>query len=45
VPPWQSGLIAPADVTGLAIVKTVGGSVLIVANSGDSLQAFTMGRR
>jgi hypothetical protein len=45
VPPWQSGLVAPADVTGLAIVKTVSGRVLIVANSGDSLQTFTMRQR
>jgi len=45
VPPWQSGLVAPADVTGLAIVKTVRGRVLIVANSGDSLQTFMIRKR
>jgi hypothetical protein len=45
VPPWLSGLVAPADVTGLATVKTASGRVLIVANSGDSLQAFTIRQR
>jgi len=45
VPMWRSGLLAPADVTGLATVKTATGKALIVANSGDSLQVFTMMRR
>jgi enediyne biosynthesis protein E4 len=42
VPAWLSGLVAPADVTGLSIVKMATGRALIVANSGDSLQVFTM---
>jgi enediyne biosynthesis protein E4 len=45
VPAWQSGLVAPAGVTGLAMVKTSNGKALIVANSGDSLQAFSVRRR
>jgi hypothetical protein len=42
---WQSGLLAPADVTGLAVVKTASGKALIVANSGDSVQVFTIRQR
>jgi hypothetical protein len=45
VPPWRSGLVAPADVTGLGLVKTVSGKVLIVGASGDSLQAFMIRQR
>jgi hypothetical protein len=45
VPPWQSGLVAPADATGLAIVKMAGGRALVVANSGDSLQVFMLRER
>ncbi|HST07059.1 MAG TPA: VCBS repeat-containing protein, partial [Gemmatimonadaceae bacterium] len=45
VPPWRSGLVAPGDVSGLALVKTANGRALIVANSGDSLQAFMIERR
>ena len=45
VPAWQSGLVAPADVTGLATLKTASGMALIVANSGDSVRVFAMRRR
>jgi hypothetical protein len=31
-------------VSGLAVVKTAGGKMLIVANSGDSLQIFRIRR-
>ena len=45
VPAWRSGLIAPADVTGLFTMKTSSGKALIVANTGDSVQVFSMTRR
>src|SRR2546429_7094014 len=33
--------LAPRHVTGMALVKTPAGSAVLVANHGDSLQAFT----
>ena len=45
VPPQQSGFLAPGNVSGLAFIKTHGGRAVIVANSGDSLQAFAIIRR
>lgn len=36
---------AELDVTGLALVSTPGGKVVIAANSGDSLKVFTIKRR
>src|SRR5213596_1938679 len=45
VPPVESGFLAPRDVTGLALIKTPAGNVVLVANSGDSLQAFTIQNR
>ncbi|MGH2348716.1 MAG: VCBS repeat-containing protein, partial [bacterium] len=45
VPPWQSGFLAPLDVTGLALIKTPTGNAVLVANNGDSLSAFTIRRR
>jgi enediyne biosynthesis protein E4 len=45
VPPGESGLLAPLNVAGLALVNTPTGKVVIVANTGDSLQAFTIRRR
>ncbi|OLC32242.1 MAG: hypothetical protein AUH31_01135 [Armatimonadetes bacterium 13_1_40CM_64_14] len=45
VPPVESGFLAPENVTGLALVKTPAGSAVLVANHGDSLQAFTIRRR
>jgi enediyne biosynthesis protein E4 len=44
VPPVESGFLAPRDVTGLALVKTPAGKAVLVANHGDSLQAFTIKR-
>jgi hypothetical protein len=41
----ESGFHAPRDVTGLALIKTPAGKAVLVANSGDSLQAFTINRR
>ena len=45
VPPLESGLLAPRDVAGLALVKTAAGNALLVANTGDSLQAFLIRKR
>lgn len=44
VPPQESGLLAPGHVTGLALVKTPAGNAVLVANNGDSLQAFAVQR-
>src|SRR5204862_6772870 len=45
IPPVASGFLAPRDVTGLALIKTPAGSAVLVANNGDSLQAFVIRRR
>jgi hypothetical protein len=45
VPPMESGFLAPGYVTGLALIKTPAGHAVLVANHGDSLQAFTMRTR
>ncbi|MFN2567300.1 MAG: VCBS repeat-containing protein [Gemmatimonadaceae bacterium] len=45
VPPAQSGLLAPLNVAGLALIATPSGNAVIVANTGDSLQAFTIRKR
>src|SRR5437762_12539368 len=45
IAPVESGLLAPRHVTGMALVKTTAGSAVLVANHGDSLQAFTIRRR
>src|SRR5207302_885978 len=45
VPAVESGFLAPLDVTGLALVKTPTGTAVLVANHGDSLQAFAIRRR
>lgn len=42
VSPVESGFLAPRDVTGLALIQTPAGKTVLVANSGDSLQAFTI---
>jgi enediyne biosynthesis protein E4 len=42
VPPAQSGFLAPLNVSGLALVKTPRGNVVVVANSSDSLQALVI---
>jgi enediyne biosynthesis protein E4 len=44
VPPYRSGFLAPGDVSGLTLVNTAKGKV-IIATSADSLQAFAIGRR
>jgi hypothetical protein len=45
IPPSQSGLLAPLNVTGLAIINTLNGKALIVANNGDSLQTLAIRKR
>ena len=45
VPPVASGFLVPRDVTGLALIRTPAGKAVLVANHGDSLQAFTLVQR
>ena len=45
IPPSESGLLAPLNVAGLASVRTPAGMAILVANTGDSLQAFTFRKR
>ncbi len=45
VPPSESGFLAPLNVAGLALINTPSGKALLVANTGDSLQAFTIRNR
>jgi hypothetical protein len=42
VPPTESGLLAPLNVAGLALIKRIPGKALVVANTGDSLQTFSI---
>jgi hypothetical protein len=42
IPPAESGFLAPLNVAGLALVTTRAGKLLLVANTGDSLRAFTL---
>ena len=45
VPPAQSGFLAHLNVSGLRLVNTRGSKTVIVANTGDSLQTFSIRRR
>jgi hypothetical protein len=45
VAPSESGLLAPHNVAGLASIKTPAGTAVLVANTGDSLQAFSIRKR
>jgi hypothetical protein len=45
VPPAQSGLLAPRNAAGAAVVRTPATKLLLVANTGDSLQVFAIGKR
>jgi hypothetical protein len=40
----ESGFLAPRNVAGLAVMQTPAGSAVLVANTGDSLQAFLLRR-
>jgi enediyne biosynthesis protein E4 len=44
VPPYRSGFLAPGNVSGLTLVNTAKGRMIIVANTADSLQAFGIRR-
>jgi hypothetical protein len=41
----MSGFLAPLNVSGLTLLNTPVGKAVIVANSGDSLQAFAIRKR
>jgi hypothetical protein len=45
VPPRESGFLAPLNVSGLALVKTIAGMAILAANTGDSIQAFVITKR
>jgi enediyne biosynthesis protein E4 len=45
IPPGESGLMAPYNVSGLALINTPAGMAILVANTGDSLQAFNIRKR
>jgi hypothetical protein len=45
VAPRQSGFLAPLNVAGLALVGTPTGKMVLVANTGDSLQLFRVRSR
>ncbi len=45
VSPRESGFLAPHNVTGLALLRTSAGHAVVVANTGDSLQLFSIGKR
>ncbi|MBC7790886.1 MAG: VCBS repeat-containing protein [Anaerolineae bacterium] len=45
VPASESGLLAPLNVTGLTLINTLAGKAVLVTNTGDSLQAFTIRKR
>jgi hypothetical protein len=44
VSPAESGFLAPLNVSGLALIKTIAGKAVLIANTGDSLQAFAIKR-
>jgi hypothetical protein len=43
--PSQSGFLAPLDVADLALINTPQGIAVVVANNGDSLEAFVLRHR
>jgi hypothetical protein len=45
VTPRESGFLAPLNVAGLALIDTKAGKAVLVANTGDPLQAFAMRKR
>jgi hypothetical protein len=45
VPPGKSGFLAPLNVSGLGLIRTPTGIAVLVANTGDSLQAFAIRKR
>jgi len=45
VSPRESGFLAPLNVAGLSLINTPAGKAVLVANTGDSLQAFAIRKR
>jgi enediyne biosynthesis protein E4 len=45
VSPFKSGFLAPLNVSGVTLLNTPAGTAVLVANSGDSVQAFTIRKR
>jgi enediyne biosynthesis protein E4 len=45
VPPHESGFLAPRNAASLALLTTPAGKIVVVGNTGDSLQAFRVRRR
>ena len=45
VSPNQSGFLAPLNVAGLTLITAPAGMAVLVANTGDSLQAFSIRKR
>ena len=45
VTPGESGFVAPLNVSGIAQIKRIAGKAVLVANTGDSLQAFSIRKR
>ncbi len=45
VPSRESGLLAPRNVAGLALITTPVGKAVLVANTGDSVQTFAITQR
>ena len=45
VPASESGFLAPLNVAGMSLVRTSAGKLVLVANTGDSLQAFRIKMR
>ena len=45
VSPSESGFLTPLNVSGLALINTPAGMAMLVANTGDSLQAFRIRKR
>jgi hypothetical protein len=42
VPASESGFLAPLNVAHLALIDTPAGKAVLIANTGDSLQAFRL---
>jgi enediyne biosynthesis protein E4 len=45
VSPAESGFLAPRDASGLSLLGTAEGEMIVVANVADSLQIFRLRRR
>jgi hypothetical protein len=45
LPPSESGFLTPLNAAHLALIRTANGKAVLVANTGDSLQAFAIRKR